>query len=321
MVVFSLRFSVSLVVIFYYNDQWQVLEERVGSSTSADKQYIYHPHYVDAIAIRVNSSGKHHYLQDANFNVTSVTDNSGTMVERYSYSPYGEVTVLNNNFTEDVGNQSDIDNDYLYTGRRRDPETGLHLNRNRFYASHLGRWVNRDPIGYIGSPWNLYEYVNSTPVISLDPSGRAAAVIGGGGGALLLEGCGCAGAAAAAPVVAAGTACMAFPVAGYCIGEGAEEEWGIGKAIGNWWCPAIPNVPDLRCEFNLAWCQWGKQKGKKGWKKTADCLACYAECKNTGGIWPLGKCPLGHNGPRWRGDDSSWPDGHHNQGKPPGEWY
>jgi len=66
-----------------------------------------------------------------------------------------------------------ISNELLYTGRRRDPETGLQLNRNRFYASHLGRWVNRDPIGYNGSKWNLFEYVNGMPTIATDPKGYA----------------------------------------------------------------------------------------------------------------------------------------------------
>ena len=39
-----------VVTHFYYNRQWQVAEERVGSATTADKQYIYHPNYVDAVA-------------------------------------------------------------------------------------------------------------------------------------------------------------------------------------------------------------------------------------------------------------------------------
>ncbi|QDT00618.1 RHS repeat domain-containing protein [Adhaeretor mobilis] len=62
-------------------------------------------------------------------------------------------------------------NEYLYTGRRLDPGTGLQINRHRFYASHLGRWVNRDPIGYLGSEWNLYEYASSAIAIYRDPYG------------------------------------------------------------------------------------------------------------------------------------------------------
>ena len=164
---------------FYYNRQWQVLEERVGGAM--DKQYVYHPHYVDAIAMMRNAAGEEfYYLQDANFNVTSVVDDQGTVKERYTYTPYGEVTVLNGfndgdgaEWSPDPDNKSDIGNEYLYTGRRLDPETGLQLNRNRFYASHLGRWVNRDPIRYLGG-LNLYGYVGGMPTFFEDPFGLAA---------------------------------------------------------------------------------------------------------------------------------------------------
>ncbi len=65
-----------------------------------------------------------------------------------------------------------IDNEHLYTGRRTDPETGLQLNRYRFYHSSLGRWVNRDPIGYGAGDANLYGYVMQSPTRYVDPSGR-----------------------------------------------------------------------------------------------------------------------------------------------------
>lgn len=35
-----------------------------------------------------------------------------------------------------------------------------------------GRFMGRDPIGYIGSDWNLYEYVKNRPLIEVDPSGN-----------------------------------------------------------------------------------------------------------------------------------------------------
>ena len=104
--------------------------------------------------------------------MTAVTDDAGTVKERYSYTPYGEVTFLDASFVKRSPHESDIDNEYLYTGRRLDPETGLQLNRNRFYHSGLGRWVSRDPIEYEGSPWNLYEYVESDPLSFVDPTGK-----------------------------------------------------------------------------------------------------------------------------------------------------
>ena len=83
--------------------------------------------------------------------------------------PYGEVTVLDADFSVDP-NGTDIANELLYTGRRRDPETHLQLNRNRFYHAPLGRWVNRDPIVYRGG-MNRYDYVGTRPTFYTDPTG------------------------------------------------------------------------------------------------------------------------------------------------------
>ena len=44
-------------------------------------------------------------------------------------------------------------------------------NRNRYYHNGIGRWVNRDPIGYAGGDLNLYGYVGNMPARGLDPSG------------------------------------------------------------------------------------------------------------------------------------------------------
>lgn len=87
-----------------------------------------------------------------------------------NYTPYGEVDVLDPNFGDDSNGVSDFDNEYLYTGRRLDPVTGLQLNRNRFYASHLGRWSSRDMLEYLDGT-NLYQYVNGKPTLLLDPMG------------------------------------------------------------------------------------------------------------------------------------------------------
>lgn len=158
-----------------------MLEERVAPNGTVDPdplaQYVYHPYYVDAVAVRfydadTDGSGidEHYYLHDANFNVTAITNDSGSVVERYGYTPYGEVTVLDAGYSADANNQSDIGNEYMYTGRRRDP-SGLQLNRNRFYHAGLGRWLTRDPIGHLGGGYNLYEYVNGRALVGLDPEG------------------------------------------------------------------------------------------------------------------------------------------------------
>jgi RHS repeat-associated protein len=121
------------------------------------------------------NEGTHYYCQDANFNVTAVVKSDSTVLERYNYTPYGEVTFLTPSFSAE--SSSIIANTHLYTGRERDPETGLQLNRYRYYASHLGRWLTRDPIGYDGGGPNLYEYVLGAPIDALDPVGLCSTTI------------------------------------------------------------------------------------------------------------------------------------------------
>jgi RHS repeat-associated protein len=152
-------------VDYYYNDRWQVLTE--SSQGTAAKVYQWHPFYIDALAVEMRSNDTHFFLQDANYNVTAAVTSATNLVdERYSYSPYGEVTFLNADFSA-KGAQSSAINNVLYTGRERDPERGIQINRHRYYDAPLGRWLTRDPAGYVGTERNLYDYVSNKPVTAL----------------------------------------------------------------------------------------------------------------------------------------------------------
>ncbi len=61
------------------------------------------------------------------------------------------------------------------------------LREVRYDKSNRLESCSRDPIGYEGSEWNLYEYVSSTPTLLSDPTGKvppiaiAGGILGGGG--------------------------------------------------------------------------------------------------------------------------------------------
>jgi RHS repeat-associated protein len=162
---------------YYYNENWQVVEERKDGDANPSSQYYWHPYYIDALAFRIydatltgTDSVIHYYVHDANFNVTAILDDTADVLERYQYMPYGEVTFLEPDFDVAASQSSQHGNTHLYTGRERDPETARQLNRHRFYAPYLGRWLTRDPIGY-GDGMNLFEYIAGRPTTLIDPSG------------------------------------------------------------------------------------------------------------------------------------------------------
>ena len=73
-------------------------------------------------------------------------------------------------FTDDDVQSDYGANEIIYCGYRCDPETQLYYVRNRTYNPVLGRWIQRDPIGYQDGP-NIYIYAASNGVRFLDPSG------------------------------------------------------------------------------------------------------------------------------------------------------
>ncbi|QDV45068.1 tRNA3(Ser)-specific nuclease WapA precursor [Stieleria neptunia] len=103
------------------------------------------------------------------YSVTALTDSSGTIKERYAYDAYGNLSIFDGSGTARTSTAEG--NRYTYTGREWDDVLDLYHYRARMYDSVSGRFLSRDPIGYSGSTWNLFELVQSSPLDSLDPSG------------------------------------------------------------------------------------------------------------------------------------------------------
>ena len=118
---------------------------------------------------------RYYYSQQANYNVVALTEDDGDIVEKVLYDPYGEATVwlAGNDGNWGTGDDvfqstSSVDNPYLFQGRRWDSEADLYYFRNRSYSPRLGRFMQRDPVGYVDG-MNLYEFVAGAPVCEVDP--------------------------------------------------------------------------------------------------------------------------------------------------------
>jgi len=110
----------------------------------------------------------YYYLADGLGSVVAVTDDQGAFVESYEYDPFGNVSIYDGNGAP--LSESAIGNPYMFTGRRLDEETGLFYYRARHYDPRIGRFLQRDPIGYIDG-MNLYSYSKNNPVSYTDPLG------------------------------------------------------------------------------------------------------------------------------------------------------
>jgi len=156
---------------FYFTNQRQDLEERVGTSTSMDKQYVWGIRYVDELICRDDATPERLYAcQDANYNLTAIVDTSGNVQERYLFDPYGNRTVMNASWAviSSSGYAWVIGHQCLM----HDGESGLIYNRARYLSPVLGRFMQRDPKGFDALDWNLYRYVAGNPVNAIDPTGE-----------------------------------------------------------------------------------------------------------------------------------------------------
>jgi RHS repeat-associated protein len=165
--------SAGLIDKIFGKNEWQVFEEKNGSNTL--NRYVWSPVYVDGLVTRDRDTDANgtlderlFALQDANWNVTGITNTGGTIQERYTETPYGAVT-----FRDGSGSTISVSTkgwDILHQGAKRDI-IGDYDFRNRVYSPTLGRWLSNDPIGFEAGDVNTFRYVGNGPNSNLDPIG------------------------------------------------------------------------------------------------------------------------------------------------------
>jgi RHS repeat-associated protein len=104
-----------------------------------------------------------YYGTDPLGSVRVVFDQSGSVIARADYLPFGEEVAAPGPTPAE-----------RFTGQARDGEVGLDYLHARMFSPRLGRFTTFDPATpNIGAPqqWNRYSYVSNSPLAFVDPSG------------------------------------------------------------------------------------------------------------------------------------------------------
>jgi RHS repeat-associated protein len=89
------------------------------------------------------------YHTDYLGSVRMISDVTGTVVWEDRYEPFGE----------DEAQSGSIENTYKFTGKGKDPDTGLFYFNARWYDPDLDRFINEDPLwGSIFDPQSLNRF-------------------------------------------------------------------------------------------------------------------------------------------------------------------
>jgi RHS repeat-associated protein len=182
------------------------VDRKTGASTRQD--YLYLPGSYTPIATRIDGTVYSYHVDHAG-TPRAMTGPDGSLVWLASYSAFGNATVT----------LAKVRNPLRFAGQYFDEETGLHYNRFRYYSPALGRYMSRDPYGFLTGT-NFYTYAGNNPINRTDPlgliswdgveNGLIAAAVGVAVVAAVVATCG----AAAAPLAIVGAGLLAGGIAG-----------------------------------------------------------------------------------------------------------
>jgi RHS repeat-associated protein len=150
---------------YFLWDGASLLAELSSGANTEVAEYSYYG--IDNLhAVLPGGSAAYHAHADALGNMIALTNQSGALVTKYSFSEWGVGTVLEDSAAV-LGTRNRVRwKGALWMG----PELELYYMRNRWYEPRTGRFLSEDPIGFAGGI-NAYTFAGSQPIGGFDPFG------------------------------------------------------------------------------------------------------------------------------------------------------
>ena len=165
-------------LVTYETDGGLILCQKTGTGSSAVCVYFFYDASGKAYAMEYNGD-MYYYLRNGQGDVIGIIDDTGAVVARYTYDPWGKPLSV----TDGAGNTIAANathvanvNPFRYRGYFYDTETGFYYLQSRYYDPVTGRFINADDVSCLGlegmvTSYNLFTYCANDPINRFDDSG------------------------------------------------------------------------------------------------------------------------------------------------------
>jgi RHS repeat-associated protein len=135
----------------------------VGQFTASGSAVAQYAYGLGLVSQTPAGGSNNYYSFDLTGNTTQLTGSTGSVLNAYSYLPFGE----------QFSASGSTPNPFTYVGEFGvlSDTSGLDFMRNRWYDAGLGRFTQPDPTSLAGGDVNLYRYVRNSPLLWNDPTG------------------------------------------------------------------------------------------------------------------------------------------------------